>query len=171
MDALCGQTTRVHFLREAKLSGNSSLLFIKFHPRPMITSSSLALTEITEWHQRVDSDKPLTGRCTHILPSIQHCLAGTSPARHLHKRLEPRLLTSCRGWYDRYRDGCEKAHSKGSHSMNTVLHRRRFLQWTSLSMAGAFLPGCSNDDPGARYTSLDIARLAQQRLDEGTLSG
>ena len=38
-------------------------------------------------------------------------------------------------------------------------------------MAGAFLPGCSNDDPGARYTSLDIARLAQQRLDEGTLSG
>lgn len=51
------------------------------------------------------------------------------------------------------------------------LERRKFLQLAALSAAGACLPSCGNDEPGARYTSSDIARLAQQRLDEEALSG
>lgn len=56
-------------------------------------------------------------------------------------------------------------------SLNGALDRRRFLQLVTLSAAGAILPSCSTDDPGKRYTGEDIARLAQQRLDEGTRAG
>jgi hypothetical protein len=55
--------------------------------------------------------------------------------------------------------------------MRTDLYRRRFLHLAALSAAGACLPSCSDDAPGARYTDTDIALLAQQRVQEGERSG
>ena len=55
--------------------------------------------------------------------------------------------------------------------MGTGLDRRKFLQFAVLAATGTSLTSCSNDEPGARYTGADIARLAQQRLEEGTRSG
>jgi hypothetical protein len=55
--------------------------------------------------------------------------------------------------------------------MRTDLHRRRFLQLATLCAAGTCLPACNSDEPGPRYTDADIALLAQQRVQEGELSG
>lgn len=54
--------------------------------------------------------------------------------------------------------------------MPTDLYRRRLLQFAALSSV-ACLPSCGSDEPGPRYTDADIARLAQQRLQEGAASG
>jgi hypothetical protein len=55
--------------------------------------------------------------------------------------------------------------------MGTGLDRRKFLQLAVMAAAGTSLISCSNDEPEARYTGADIARLAQQRLEEGARSG
>ena len=55
--------------------------------------------------------------------------------------------------------------------MKTDLGRRRFLQWATLATAGVFLPSCSSDKTGTRYTNSDVAKLAQQIIDEGARSG
>ncbi|MCB1703627.1 MAG: amidohydrolase family protein [Halioglobus sp.] len=54
--------------------------------------------------------------------------------------------------------------------MPTDLYRRRLLQFAALSSV-ALLPSCGSEEPGPRYTDADIARLAQQRLQEGAASG
>jgi hypothetical protein len=55
--------------------------------------------------------------------------------------------------------------------MRNSLNRRKFLQFAALSSASVWLASCGGEAPGARYTDADIARLTQQRLDEGAASG
>ena len=55
--------------------------------------------------------------------------------------------------------------------MMTGLDRRKFLQLAAMAAAGVILPSCGSEETGTRYTNSDIAKLAQQRLDEGLRSG
>ena len=55
--------------------------------------------------------------------------------------------------------------------MMTGLDRRKFLQLAAMAAAGVILPSCGSEETGTRYTNSDIAKLAQQRLNEGLRSG
>ena len=55
--------------------------------------------------------------------------------------------------------------------MHKGLNRRRLLQFAALSTASTWLTSCNDEDPDERYTKVDIARLARQRLQERATSG